>query len=125
MPIFKKGLKKDPSNNRPVSLTSQVGKVLERIMKSHIMEHLETYSLISKHQHGFMKKKSTQSNLLETFEEWTKALDDKNGLDVVYLDYRKAFDTVPHKRLVRKLKGYGIRDKMLNWVEDFLRDRKQ
>ena len=110
MQIFKKGLKKDPSNYRPVSLTSQVGKVLERIMKSHIMEHLETYSLISKHQHGFMKKKSTQSNLLETFEEWTKALDDGNGLDVVYLDYRKAFNTVPHKRLVRKLKGYVIRD---------------
>jgi len=124
-PIFKKGSRKKPGNYRPVSLTSQPCKVLERIIRKHISQHLEINDLISKHQHGFMKRKSCQTNLLEALEDWTRSLDEGNALDVAYLDYQKAFDTVPHRRLGRKLSAYGIQGQVLNWVCDFLQDRCQ
>jgi ribonucleases P/MRP protein subunit RPP40 len=66
--------------------------------------------------------RSCLTNLLETFEMWTKALDGY-GLDVVYLDYRKAFDSVPHARLIEKLKMYGLTGKILAWIENFLKSR--
>ena len=124
-PIYKKGTRKKASNYRPISLTSQASKVMERIIKRHMMDHLEVNNLLSKHQHGFMPSKSCQSNLLETFEEWTGIIDRGLGLDVIYLDYQKAFDTVPHERLLTKLSGYGLKGKILNWLKDFLHDRHQ
>ena len=72
-----------------------------------------------------MKRKSCQTNLLEALEDWTKLLDDGNAVDVAYLDYQKAFDTVPHRRLERKLGAYGIQGQVLKWVCDFLRGRSQ
>ena len=111
-PIFKKGSKKIAGNYRPVSLTSQPCKVLERIIRRHVVDYLEYNNLLSKQQHGFTRKKSCQTNLLETLEQWTNALDEGFSLDVVYLDYKKAFDTVPHRRLALKLHGYGIRGKI-------------
>ena len=69
-------------------------------------------------QHGFTSGRSCLSKLLETFENWTKALDEGYGLDVAYLDYRKAFDSVPHRRLLEKLKGMGINGKLLLWLEE-------
>ena len=122
-PVFKKGSKRDPSNYRPISLTCQVCKVLERILKVHISEHLESLNLISDKQHGFVKHKSTQSNLLESFNDWTKGLDEGVGLDVVFLDYSKAFDTVPFKRMLLKLKSYGLGGQVLSWIQDFLSAR--
>jgi len=124
-PIFKKGSKKKPGNYRPVSLTSHVCKILERLLRRHIVNHLEENYLLSVHQHGFVCKKSCQTNLLETFEEWTRSLDNGDSLDVIYLDYRKAFDTVPHKRLIKKLSSYGIKDRPLAWLRDFLSGRRQ
>ena len=105
--------------------TSQACKVLERIIRKNIVKHLEENDLLSKHQHGFTPGKSCLSNLLETFNEWTQILDQGLGLDVVYLDYRKAFDSVPHKRLIAKVSAYGIKGKILTWLEDFLSDRMQ
>ena len=61
---------------------------------------------------------------METLEDWTKALDSGYGIDVIYLDYQKAFDTVPHKRLLKKLKWYGFNGKLLLWIEDFLTARQ-
>ena len=81
-PIFKKGSKIKPGNYRPVSLTSQCCKILERILRKHIVTHLEDKHSISIHQHGFMKKRSCQTNMLETFEEWTKLIDEGAGMDV-------------------------------------------
>jgi len=64
------------------------------------------------------------TNLLETLEEWTEALDEGYGIHAIFLDYRKAFETVPHKRLISKLKGYGVRGQLLQWIENFLTNRK-
>ena len=124
-PIFKKGTKKCPGNYRPVSLTSQPCKVLERILKRHITRYLDEQKLITVHQHGFVRRKSCQTNLLEMFEDCTKMLDDGENLDIVYLDFQKAFDTVPHCRLIKKLCGYGIKGDLLNWIKAFLTDRMQ
>ena len=65
------------------------------------------------------------TQLLECLYDWTKDYDDKNGVDAIYLDFRKAFDTVPHGRLLYKLKHLGIRGRALNWIESFLRGRRQ
>ena len=125
VPIYKKGSKSKPGNYRPVSLTSQVGKVMERIVKNSLADHLETNGLLSIHQHGFTSQKSCKLNLLEALEHWTKALDDGRRLDILYLNFHKAFDSVPHKQLKIKLYGYGIRGVLLEWISSFLEDRQQ
>lgn len=123
-PLFKKGTKSDPSNYRPVSLTSVVCKIMEGLIKEKMVEHLERANSMSGCQHGFVKGRSCLTNLLCTLDSWTRALDEGYGVDVLYLDYRKAFDTVPHKRLILKLRQYGIKGQLLNWIEDFLTLRK-
>lgn len=123
-PIYKKGNKTDPANYRPISLTSVVCKVMETLIKDKMVEHLESNRVLSEKQHGFTRGRSCLTNLLEAFNEWTQALDEGYGLEVVYLDYRKAFDTVPHKRLIDKIRNYGITGNILRWIEDFLRGRK-
>lgn len=124
-PIFKKGARCEASNFRPVSLTCQACKVMERILRQHIIEHLEENDLISKQQHGFVRKRSCQTNLLESMEDWTRIMDEGKGLDIIFLDYQKAFDTVPHKRLIAKLSAYGLRGNVLEWLKDFLHGRQQ
>ena len=99
VPIFKAGSKKSPNNYRPVSLTSQVCKILERIIKEQMTRHLMSKHLISAEQHGFVQGKSCLTNLLEALEDWTQILDENHyGLDIIYCDFRKAFDSVPHRR---------------------------
>ena len=124
-PIYKKGSRTDPSNYRPVSLTSQVCKVLESIVRKHIIKHLADNNILSDKQHGFREGRSCLTNLLETLETWTEVLDDRNGIDVAYLDFRKAFDLVSHRHLIYKMAKYGIRDNVLNWVASFLDQRTQ
>ena len=119
-PIFKKGSRHEPSNYRPISLTSVVGKVMEKFIRDAMMEHLLRNNLICPHQHGFLPGKSTTSQLLECFEEWSEELEKGNTVDIIYLDFKKAFDAVPHQRLLRKLHAYGIRGQVLNWIESFL-----
>ena len=111
-PIFKKGSKSKASNYRPISLTSQPVKILESIIRSKILQYLSDNSVITHGQHGFVSKKSCFTNLLETFEDWTLAVDLGYGIDVIYLDYSKAFDSVPHLRLIEKLAGYGFSGKL-------------
>jgi len=123
-PIFKKGRKTDPANYRPVSLTSVVCKIMESLIKEKLVEYLEKNDLLTDKQHGFRSGRSCLTNLLEAFEAWTKALDDGYGVEVIYLDFRKAFDTVPHKRLIEKLRQCGITGQLLKWIEDFLTGRK-
>lgn len=123
VPIYKKGSRCDKGNYRPVSLTSVPCKVMENIVKEGLSKYLLTNTIPCKEQHGFTNGRSCLTNLLETFENWTKALDEGYGLDVVYLDYRKAFDSVPHRRLLEKLKGVGISGRLLLWLEDFLVSR--
>jgi uncharacterized protein (DUF4415 family) len=122
-PIFKKGDKSEAGNYRPVSLTSIVSKLMESIVRDKLMNHLDP--VISEHQHGFMNGRSCVTQLIETIEEWTKLLDEGHPIDAVYLDFAKAFDTVPHVRLIKKLNAYGVEGNVLGWIEDFLKDRKQ
>ena len=124
-PIFKKGSKLIPKNYRPVSLTSIPCKILESIIKDQISQHLETNKLISPCQHGFVKRKSCTTNLLETVDKITAAISKKIPIDIIYLDFAKAFDTVPHRRLILKLESYGIQGKLLNWIKSFLCNRSQ
>ena len=107
-PIFKKGSKNNPSHYRPVSLTSIPCKLMESIMKDGIVEYLLRFKLINKSQHGFMSKKSCTTNLLEFLEKMTRILDDGEPADIIYLDFSKAFDKVPHKRLMKKMEALGI-----------------
>ena len=123
-PIFKKGDRSDPSNYRPVSLTSVPCKVLESIIRDELSSHLEKKGFYNNCQHGFVKGWSTLTNLLETLESWTNLLEESFGIDIVYLDYRKAFDTVPHKRLLEKIRGLGLGSVISTWIENFLQDRK-
>ena len=93
VPIFKKGNKHEASNYRPVSLTAVPCKVLESIIKDAVVCHLDLHNFQAKCQHGFVKGWSTLTNLLETLESWTRILEEGLGLDIIYLDYRKAFDS--------------------------------
>ena len=124
-PIHKKGDRTDPSNYRPVSLTSQVCKVLEKIVRDKIVNHMKENKLFSNSQHGFREGRSCLTNLLETLEQWTKILDEDDCIDVAYLDFRKAFDLVSHKHLLHKMSNYGITGQVLDWVKGFLKDRSQ
>ena len=124
-PIYKKEKKSDPNNYRPVSLTSAVGKLMETIIRDVLEEHLEKQKLLSSEQHGFRKGKSCTTQLLEVINDWTHILDNGKSLDVVYLDYKKAFDSVPYERLLAKLYAYGIRGKVLAWIRNFLTNRFQ
>lgn len=90
-----------------------------------MVKHLETNKLIMKEQHGFVKGRSCLTNLLETLDDITNSLDEGEGLDMIYLDYRKAFDSVPHKRLIHKVQNYGFGDTYINWLKDFLTKRKR
>jgi hypothetical protein len=124
-PIFKKGAKSDPGNYRPVSLTSIPCKIMEGVIKEHMMEHLTKNKLISDSQHGFLAGRSCTTNLLTFQEEITKYLDEGIPVDVFYLDFAKAFDKVPHGRLLVKLESKGITGELKAWVGEWLKERTQ
>ena len=123
--IHKKGPKTLCNNYRPVSLTSVVCKVMESIIRDHVMSHMLTNKIISTSQYGFIHKRSAVLQLLQILDEWTMTMDQGKCIETVYLDFQKAFDTVPHRRMMVKLNSYGITDKTHNWIEDFLKDRNQ
>ena len=123
--LFKKGNRSDPGNYRPVSLTSIICKIMESIIKDKIVEHLQKFNLLNDSQHGFIKGKSCLTNLLEYLENVTKVLDEGDPLDVIYLDFAKAFDKVPHKRLIKKLEAHGISGNVSRWIKNWLTDRRQ
>jgi hypothetical protein len=124
-PIFKKGDKRLPSNFRPISLTSVVGKILESIIRDEIIKHLDKYSLIMDSQHGFRRNRSCLTNLLQFYNKLIEQYDDHGVVDVIYLDFSKAFDVIPHKKLMVKLKAHGIDGEVLLWIKNWLKQRKQ
>lgn len=124
-PIFKKGNKSAVNNYRPVSLTCILCKTMEKLIRETILNHLLQNGIISPHQHGFVPGKSCITQLLESIDDWTSILEEGGSVDIVYMDFQKAFDSVPHKRLLKKLSACGIGGKILRWVEDFLSERKQ
>ena len=125
MPLFKKGKRNQPSNYRPIALTSQIVKIFEKCIINKIKPFLSRTGLIKPCQHGFQDKASCISQLLECMEEWTTSFDRKTSTDIIYLDFAKAFDTVPHERLLAKLHAMGIQGNLLKWLRTFLTCRYQ
>ena len=124
-PIFKKGRKADRSNYRPVSLTSIICKLMETLIRDKLMEHLVCNNLLSDYQHGFIRGRSCTTQLLQCLDTWTELLDNNQPFDAIYLDFAKAFDSVPHIRLINKIKSYGIDEKTTSWIKCFLNNRRQ
>ena len=112
-------------NYRPISLTSKIGKILESIVKDNIVNHLEKFHLLRDSQHGFRKGRSCLTNLLDFMETVTKYLDDGQPVDLIYLDFAKAFDKVPFVRLFKKLESHGIAGNILQWIKQWLNCRRQ
>ena len=118
--------KKDVKTNyRPVSLTCILCKVMESIIRDQVMYHLRINNTLSPYQYGFINKRSTTLQLLNVLDKWTFELDQGKEIEGVYFDFQKAFDSVPHKRLLLKLEKIGIKNKSLNWKKDFLENRYQ
>ena len=90
-----------------------------------MMDFLIKHKLINPSQHGFLKARSCLTNLLCFLEEITKWVDEGSPVDVIYLDFQKAFDKVPHRRLILKLKSHGMGNSIINWIEQWLKDRRQ
>ncbi|XP_059806496.1 protein shisa-4 isoform X1 [Hypanus sabinus] len=125
VPLFKKGSKSNPGNYRPVSLTLLVGKFLEGVLRDRIYKYLDRHGLIRESQHGFVRGRSCLTNLLEFFEEVTRKVDEGKAVDVVYMDFSKAFYQVPHGKLIRKIQLLGIHGKVVNWIRHWLNGRSQ
>ena len=106
-----------------MTLKSIEYKVMEHFVREAVLNH--TRKLLFECQEGFIRGGSCTTNLLEVIDLWTKIMEAGHALDVIYLDFSKAFDTVPHQRLLRKLINYGIRENVLGWIQDFLSDRRQ
>ena len=112
-------------NYRPVSLTSVVGKVLETLIKDRIGKHLNKYKRIKGSQHGFTKGSSCLTNILEFYEAVSDWVDEGKAVDIVYIDFQKAFDKVPHRRLLAKVRACGVTGQITNWIANWLSGRKQ
>jgi hypothetical protein len=121
--IFKKGSRSLVNNYRPISLTCICCKVLESIIRDHLISHMKANMLFSLRQYGFITGRSTTLQLLKVLDKWTEILDKGGQVDVIYMDFMKAFDQVPHKRMINKLYSYGIRGDVLEWIRDFLFER--
>jgi endonuclease/exonuclease/phosphatase family metal-dependent hydrolase len=124
-PIYKKGPRELSCNYRPVSLTSHICKVLESIIRDNLVDYLHRNNLIRDTQHGFVKKRSCLTNLLEFLEFVSSYIDRGFPVDVIYLDFQKAFDKVPHRRLMLKINSLGISGSIFKWIENWLQDREQ
>ena len=123
--IFKKGDKSNPANYRAITLTSIICKLLEDFITQHIKQFLTTCNRNDKSQHGFTIKKSTVTNLIAALNIWTEALSHGLPVDIIYLDFEKAFDKVPHERLLQQLSRYGISGNLHSWIRDYLHNRTQ
>ena len=125
VPIFKGGDSSLPSNYRPVSLTSVACKLLEHIICHTVMDHWEHNQVLLDNQHGFRKGRSCETQLAATIEDLAEVLDQRGQVDCIIMDFSKAFDTVPHQRLLKKLHHSGITGSLLSWMENFLTRRTQ
>ena len=123
--IYKKGDRSSPANYRPISLTSVCCKVMEHIIYHSIMEHLQHNNILTENQHGFRRGFSCQTQLISVIEDVLHAMDNRDQVDLILLDFAKAFDKVPHQRLLSKLLYYRIDNTVYNWIKVWLTQRSQ
>jgi len=123
--VFKKGKKNLVDNYRPISLTCIPCKIMESIIRDQVMNYFQSNSLFNSHQYDFIKGRSAVLQLLKIIDDWIINLEIGNQTDVIYTDFEKAFDKVPHKRLLSKLVSYGLDSKLILWIESFLCHRTQ
>jgi len=124
-PVFKKGKKEDPGNYRPVSLTSIPGKMMEQLILEVIIKQVEEKKVIRSSQHGFTKGKSCLTNLIAFYYGMTGWVHEGRAVEVVYINFSKAFDTVSHKILLGNLRKCGLDEWLLRWIENWLNGRTQ
>ena len=125
VPLYKNGQRYIPGNYRPISVLPANSKIMERILHDQIYNYLTKFDLFSDTQFGFRKFHSTASALLDCTNDWYINLDRKMFNLVVLIDLKKAFDTVDHQILFRKLELYGIKGQALNLLKSYLTNRKQ
>ena len=124
-PIHKGKTKSDPANYRPVALTSHFIKIYEKVLRNKITEHIESVNGFNKNQHGFRKGRSCLTQLLAHHDNIINLLEEGGNVDVIYLDFAKAFDKVDHKIVLAKVQKLGIQGKLLQWINEFLTNRTQ
>ena len=124
-PIYKKGDKSTAANYRPISLTCIVCKLMEHIITSHLVKHLDNNNILYDLQHGFREKRSCETQLVMLIEDLASNLQAGRQTDLILLDFSKAFDKVNHEKLLHKLHQYGVRGNILNWIRGFLDGRTQ
>lgn len=125
VPIHKAGDRLQVCNYRPVSLLCSCSKVLEHFLFKHLVTHFEANNFISEQQHGFRRGFSTATQLLHTVNEFAKVLDKGGQVDVIFLDFAKAFDRVPHQKLLIKLKSLLANERLVRWLDSYLSNRHQ
>jgi len=121
-PEFKKGDRSQPSNYQPISLTSIVSKIFEHILSSHITKHMEMNNILHQQQYGFRCNRSCETQLISLFQDLSLNYDNDIQTDLIFLDFAKAFDTVPHQKLLYKLQWYGIQGRTHQWISQFLQN---
>ena len=108
IPVFKKSCPSSPNNYRPISLTCIPCKIMESIIKDHMLTFLNANNLISANQHGFKPNKSTFTQLVECVHDWTSTVESRSPVHIIYIDFKKAFDSVSHTKLLYKLDRLGF-----------------
>ncbi|KER34093.1 hypothetical protein T265_00265 [Opisthorchis viverrini] len=112
------------TNYRPICLTPILAKVLEKIVKQALLHMLDEFQILTPAQHGFLRGRSCVTNMLTARHHWLAAVDAGHAVDVIFVDFSKAFDRVDHTELIKKLQGYGIGGDLLRWLKSFLHDRR-
>ena len=125
IPLYKKGAKSDINNYRPISLLNIFSKIFEKVMKKKLLNFIDSHKILTKSQFGFQKGISTEDALIQFSNNIYRQLDKSNSVLSIFIDFSKAFDSVPHNILLRKLEHYGIRGNALNWFKDYLSHRQQ
>lgn len=125
IPIFKAGNSKLTKNYRPISMLPFVSKIFEKLMCTRVNDYLNSRRILSKRQFGFIKNSSTSDALLEFIDNILESLDNKHSIIAVFLDFSKAFDTVNHAILLKKMYHLGFRGSIYNWFKSYLSNRKQ
>ena len=125
MPVFEKGDKSLAANYRLISLTCILCKVLEHILASNIVKHLDGQGILYDRQNGFREKRSCETQLIMPIEDLTRSVSVGKQTNIILLDFSKAFDKVNHSKLLWKLHQYGFHGHVLDWVRAFLGSRSQ